>query len=152
MTIGPWTVYNDFKASAYKKLMDLNGGDTLKVLLLTSATNAFNSALVSAVKATLTNELATSGGYTAGGATASSPTISGGGAVATATLDTANVAWTASGGGFTARGAVLYDDTAAADNLIAYCVFQDDSGTPANAVLVAGETLTLTIINVFGNS
>lgn len=148
MAAGPWVVYNDFKASAYKKLMDLNGGDTIKVMLVASTSNAMNAALVSAVKATVTNELSTSGGYTAGGATAGSATISGGGATATATFDTANVSWTGSGSGFAARAAVMYDDTAASDNLIAYMLL---NSTPADVTILTGEQLILTIADVFGN-
>lgn len=144
MAAGPWVPYNDLKAAVLKKLLDLSA-DTIKVMLVASTSNAMNAALVSAIKATVTNELSTSGGYTAGGAAAASPTVAGGGATATITFDTANVSWTGSGLGFVARAAVMYDDTAASKDLIAYCLL---NSAPADVTILTGETLTLTIVNV----
>ena len=149
MAAGPWVVYNDFMASAYKKVFNLNATDTLKVILVTSASNAINKALVTAQYATVTNQLSTSGGYTSAGATAANGSITGGGATATITFDTDNVAWTGSGGGFTARAAVMYDDTATNKDLIAY--FLLDS-TPADVTVGAGITLTITIAGVFSEA
>jgi len=141
---GSWTLYNDFKATAFKKAMDLTA-DTFKVALVTSASNAINAALVSAQYANITNELSTANGYTAGGATASSPTITGGGATSTITFDTADVSWTGSGAGFTARAAVLYDNTSTNKDLVAYCLLDS---TPADVTTASGNTLTLQIANV----
>jgi hypothetical protein len=145
MAAGNWVIYNDFIATSYKKKMDLTA-DTIKVILVTSASNAINKALVSAQYATVNNELTTANGYTAGGAAATSPTITGGGATATITFDTANVSWTGSGAGFTARAAVMYDDTSTNKDLIAY--FLLDS-TPADVTVASGVTMTITIANVF---
>lgn len=145
MAAGNWIIYNDFIASSYKKVFNLSS-DTIKCILVTSSSNAINKALVSAQYANVTNELSTSGGYTAGGATAGSPTVTGGGATATITFDTANVSWTGSGGGFTARALVMYDDTATNKDLIAY--FLLDS-TPADVTVSAGVTMTVSIANVF---
>jgi hypothetical protein len=142
---GPWVLYNDFKASAFKKRMDLTA-DAFLLALVTSASNAMNAALVTAQYATITNELTTANGYTATGASAASPTITGGGATSTITFDCADVSWTASGAGFTARAAVLYDNTATNKDLVAY--FLLDS-TPADVVTAAGNTLTIQITNVF---
>ena len=141
---GPWVLYNDFKASAFKKKMDLTA-DTFKVALVTSASNAINAALVSAQYANITNELTTANGYTAGGATAASPTITGGGATSTITFDTADVSWTGSSSGFTARAAVLYDDTATNKDLIAYSLLDS---APADVTVASGNTLTIQIANV----
>lgn len=142
---GPWTLYNDFKLNAFKKLMDLSA-DTIKVALVTSASNAIVATLTPATYATVTNELSTANGYTAGGATAASPGLTGGGATSTITFDTADVSWTASGAGFTARAAVMYDDTATSKNLIAFCTLDS---TPADVTVAAGNTLTINIANVF---
>lgn len=57
----------------------------------------------------LTNELPTANGYTAGGATGGSKTITTTNNVLT--LDQADPAWTSSGAGFTARIRVLADTT-----------------------------------------
>ncbi len=145
MAAGNWVIYNDFIAQSYKKQMDLNGGDTIKVALVLSTSNAINKALVGAVYSSITNEVANGNGYSTGGATAGSPTVAGGGATATITFDTANVSWTGSGAGFTARAAVIYDSTS--DDLIAYCLLDS---APADVSVAAGVTLTLTIANVFG--
>jgi hypothetical protein len=145
MAAGNWILYNDFIASAFKKKMDLTA-DTIKVALVTSASVAINKALVTAQYATIDHELTTSGGYTAGGVTPGSPTVTGGGATATITEDIANATWTGSGGGFTARAAVAYDDSATNKDLIAYCLLDS---TPADVVIAAGVTLTITIANIF---
>ena len=144
MAAGNWVIYNDFIAQSYKKIMDLDATDTIKVALVTSSSNAINKALVGATYSALTNEVANGNGYTTAGATASSPVIAGGGATATITFDTGNVSWTGSGAGFTARAAVIYDSTTG--DLIAYCLLDS---TPADVSVASGVTLTLTIANVF---
>ncbi len=142
-----WQLYNDFKATAFKKVMDLDATDTIKVALVTSSSNAINVALVTATYSTLNNEVANGNGYTTAGATAASPVISGGGATSTITFDTDNVSWTGSGAGFTARAAVIYDSTTG--DLIAYCLLDS---TPADVTVAAGVSLTITINNVFSAS
>lgn len=142
---GPWTLFNDFKLNAFKKLMDLSA-DSIKVALVTSASNALAATLTPATYATVTNELTTANGYTAGGVAPGSPTLTGGGATSTITFDIADATWTASGAGFTARGAVMYDDTATSKNLIAFCLLDS---TPADVTVAAGNTLTINIANVF---
>lgn len=147
MAAGPWIIYNDFIAQSYKKVMDLDATDTVKVALVLSTSNAIDKALVGAIYSSITNEVANGNGYTTAGATASSPTIAGGGATATITFDTGNVSWTGSGAGFTARAAVIYDSTTG--DLIAYCLLDS---TPANVTVASGVTLTITIANVFSAS
>lgn len=143
MSAGNWVIYNDAIAKFLKKVDDYTA-DVFKVAIVTSSSNAIDKALVGAIYSSLTNELATAAGYTSGGATAGSPTVAGGGATATITFDTANVSWTGSGGGFTGRAAVLYDSTTG--DLVAYCLLDS---TPANVIVAAGVTLTITIANVF---
>ena len=142
---GPWTLYNDFKLNAFKKLMDLSA-DSFKVALVTSASNALVATMSPATYASITNELTTANGYTAGGAASGSDSLTGGGGTSTITWDTADVSWTASGAGFTARGALIYDDTATSKNLVAF--FLLDS-TPADVTVAAGNTLTINIANIF---
>lgn len=142
---GPWVIYNDFIAQTYKKVMNLNASDTIKVALVTSASNAINQALVGATYGALTHEVANGNGYTTGGATASTPTITGGGATSPIVFDTANVSWTGSGAGFVARAAVIYDSTTG--DLIAYALLDS---TPADVTFAAGFTATLNIAGVFG--
>lgn len=144
MAAGPWILLNDAKLAFEKKLIDLSS-DTFKVALATSASN-LAATLTPSAYSNVTHELATAAGYTAAGATAGSPGLSGGGATATITWSTSSVSWTGSGGGFVARFAYIYDDTAAVKQVIAYCLLDS---TPADVTVASGITLTLTVGNVF---
>lgn len=144
MSAGNWQCVNNFTLETFEKLINL-ATDTLKVALVTSASN-IAVAMSPATYAALTNELATSGGYTAGGATAATPALTGGGATATIAFSTADVTWTGSGGGFAARFAVLYSDTSASKLIIAFCLLDS---APANVTITAGQLLRIQLPNVF---
>lgn len=106
------------------------GSDTLKVMLVNTAPSAANG-----LKSDLT-EISAGNGYTAGGtaATISSSAQSSG----TYKLVLADVTFTASGGSIGPfRYAVLYDDTAASDQLIGYW----DYGS--SLTLADGESITV---------
>ncbi len=120
--------FNSFVEAAFEKTHNL-GADTLKVLLTNSAPTASNS-----VKANLT-EISAGNGYTAGGAT---PSISSSAqSSGTYKLVLADVTWTASGGSIGPfRYAVLYNDTAASDELIGWW----DYGS--SVTLASGESFT----------
>lgn len=143
MAAGPWTVYNEFKATLGLNKLNLNT-DSMKVALFISTSNAGNAALVGAQYATLTNEVAAANGYATGGVSVAPGTYSQ--AAGTATFDTADASWTASGGSITARFAVVYDFTATNKDLIAYCLLDS---TPADVTVTTGNTLTIQIANVF---
>jgi len=104
--------FNSFVEAVAEKVHNL-GSDTLKVMLTNSVPSAYNT-----VKANIT-EISAGNGYTAGGTAASitsSAQTSG-----TYKLVLANVVFTASGGAIGPfRYAVLYNDTATNDELIAY--------------------------------
>lgn len=92
------------------------------------------------VRADLTNELSTANGYTVGGATLGSVTwaaVSG-----TATFDSADVTWTASGGSLTARTCVVYDDTPSSplDPLLGNTLLDT---TPADVTATDGNPFTV---------
>lgn len=142
MAAGPWVIYNEFKATLGLKALQLNT-DSMKVALFASTSNCGSAALATAQYATLTNELTTANGYTLGGVVCA-PTYSQ--AAGTATFDTADASWTASGGSITARFAVVYDFTATNKDLIAYCLLDS---TPADVTVTTGNTLTIQIANVF---
>jgi hypothetical protein len=98
------------------------GADTFKISLYTSA--ATLGATTTAY--TATNEVATAGGYTAGGNTlsiAQAPTSTS----TTAWLDFADTTWSAST--ITARGALIYNDTSAADRAVAVLDFGTDKSS-----------------------
>ena len=123
------TKFNAFTENLAEKKFDL-GSDVLKWILTNVAPVATNS-----VKADLT-EIAAGNGYTAGGtqATISSSAQSSG----VYKLTLADVVFTASGGAITTfRYAVLYDDTAANDELIGWI----DYGSSVN--VADGETFTI---------
>lgn len=129
------TFYHSFKEYIADGTIDLDT-HTFKVMLCSSS--YATSASTHTVKADVTNELSTANGYTAGGATLGSVTWAQSGG--TATFDAADTTWTASGGPITARYAVIYDDTAASDELVAYILLDT---TPADVTATDGNTLTL---------
>jgi hypothetical protein len=120
--------FNAFTENLAEKVFNL-GSDTLKIMLTNTAPSASNS-----VKADLT-EISAGNGYTAGGtaATISSSAQTSG----TYKLVLADVVFTASGGSIGPfRYVVLYDDTAASDQLICWW----DYGTAIT--MSSGETFT----------
>lgn len=124
-----YTKFNSFVEALAEKTHNL-GSDTLKVLLTNTAPSAANT-----VKADIT-EISSGNGYTAGGTaitvTASSQTSG------TYKLVGSDVVFTASGGSIGPfRYVVIYNDTAASDELIAYA----DYGS--SITLASGETFTV---------
>ena len=109
-------IYNQFKTQIMKKTIDLVN-DTVKVALLNNS-HAFNAdnAGYSAISA---NELAATGGYTTGGATLASKTVTQDNSGDKGVFDAADTSWTTAT--FTACHAVIWDDTPSspADPLIA---------------------------------
>ena len=142
MAAGQWVIYNEYKATLGLKALNMNT-DAFKVALFLSTSNAGNAALSVAQYATLTNQHANGNGYLTGGV-ACAPTYSQTGG--TATFDTADATWTASGGSIVARFGVLYDDTSTNKDLVAYFLLD---ATPADVTTTTGNTLTIQIANVF---
>jgi hypothetical protein len=99
-------IYNKFKANLMNKVVDLEA-DTIKIALYNNS-HSFNAAHTNY---TTTNELATTGGYTQGGATLASKAVT---EAATTKWDATDPAWAAST--FTAYFAVIYDTTVHATN------------------------------------
>jgi len=132
MAAGNWTFTNGARTSLLNGTFDLDS-DSFKIALLTSSSNI---GAASTTYAGVTNEVANGNGYTTGGA-AVTGSLSG---TTTVTFDTTDPAvWTASGAGFTARYAVLYE---VGGNVLCYCLLDN---TPADVTITAGNTLTLTI-------
>jgi len=128
------TFYNSFREYVADGTIDLDT-HTFKVMLVASG---YTPSTAHTVKSDVTNELSTANGYTAGGATLGSVTWGHSGG--TATFDAADTVWTASGGSIVARYAVIYDDTAASDELVCYILLDT---TPADVTTTAGNSLTL---------
>lgn len=135
-----FTFYNSFREYLGDGTIDLDT-HTFKVMLVASG---YTFSAAHTAKSDITNELSTANGYTAGGATLAS--VNWGHSGGTATFDAADTSWTASGGSIVARGAVIYDDTAASDQLVAYVLLDT---TPADVTATDGNPLTL-VWNAFG--
>lgn len=124
--------FNDFSEQLIRGVHDWDA-HTFKVLLTNTAPVASN-----AVKADLT-EITAGSGYTAGG-TATTITISE--TSGTTTVQGSQVVFTASGGSIGAfRYAVLYNDSATSDNLVAWW----DYGSAVT--LADGESFTVKFNN-----
>lgn len=130
------TLYKNFVKKLGNKEIDLDT-DTFKVMLVASTYTP--DADTHDEKADVTNELSTANGYTAGGASLASLTWNL--ASSTVTWDAADLVFTASGGSLVARYAVIYDDTATGDPLVAYILLDS---TPADVTVTTGNTLTIT--------
>jgi hypothetical protein len=123
--------FHQFAEAVGKKEHNLDT-DTLKILLSNDAPSAANDA----VKADLTSELSTGGGYTSGGGTLASQDYEQ--TTGTAALTASDLVFTASGGTIGPfRYAVLWNDTHASDGLIGYW----DYGS--SITLADGETFTV---------
>jgi hypothetical protein len=128
-----------FKEDLFQKEQDLDT-DTIKIALYTSSATLD----ASTTAYTATNEVSGTG-YTAGGVTLTGATI--GTSTTTAYVDFDDPEWTSAS--FTARGALIYNDTTAGDNSIAVLDFGGDftvsSGTFRIVFPAAGATAILRI-------
>lgn len=128
-----FTFYDKFKERAANKEHDLfgtagSGADTIKWALSNAAPNVATHDVLADV-----TELATSGGYTAGGQSAANVGTRSTGTVSVAT---SQVTWTGSGGGFTARYMIAYNDTHASDALIGYLDYGSSQAIAASETWV----------------
>lgn len=143
---GKWKFYESAKLYLADGTFDLDDNTNWKCALFLSTSNANTLGGTNDVYADLTNEHANANGYTTGG-TAITPTWGQSGG--TATFDSGDPVWTASGGSIVARFAVVYKN--ATVNLIVkpiLCVSLLDTA-PADVTATTGNTLTLTM-NVSG--
>lgn len=123
------TIFDAFPEAAAEGKHNL-ASDTLKVALSNTAPNKATATQLSDI-----TQISAGNGYTAGGVTATVDASTQTGGVYTLTLS--NVSWTASGGDIAAnRYAILYNDTATNDDLIAYADFG------VSAVIADGNTET----------
>ena len=105
-------IFNSFKEAVAEGVHDL-GNDTLKVALSNTAPSASNTVFASIT------EISAGSGYSAGGTTATVTTSAQTGGTYSLALD--DVVFTASGGNIGPfRYIILYNDTAASDELICY--------------------------------
>ena len=110
--------------------LDDTTADRFKVMLVTSSYNPDFGA--HDFKADVTNEI-TGTGYTAGGESLTSVTLTQAGG--TITWDADDVTWTSST--LTARGAVVYDDSLTNDPLICYIDFGADKSSSSGDFILS---------------
>lgn len=118
--------------------------DTINVMLVTSSHTISQA---HGIKSSITNEVASGGGYTTGGATLGSKTF--GNASLVSTFDAADVAWTSAT--FSSASAHIYDDSRATPvkPLVSYVDFGGtQTVTAATLALVwnASGIFTITIV------
>lgn len=123
--------YNKYTAAIEPLLEAVNAGTDTWKIALSNTINAADTTFVAG-----TTDLATSGGYTAGGNTATTTTSAQSAGTYKLVLASPTV-WTATGGGFTFRYAILYDFT----TLIPVGYW--DYGS--SQVVAVGETVTVTL-------
>jgi hypothetical protein len=127
----PTATYNKYTAAIEPMLEGMNAGSDAWYVALASTVNAADTTFTSG-----TTDLATGGGYTAGGKPVS--TTSAAQTAGTYKLVLASPAvWTATGAGFTFRYAILWDSTTSTP--VAYW----DYGS--SQAVAAGETVTVTL-------
>lgn len=126
-------IYNSFKANIMNGGIDLDT-DTIKVMLVTSAYTPNQDTHED--RADVTNEVSGTG-YTAGGATLASKTVTKDTTDNEGVFDGADVTWSTAT--ITARGAVIYKSTgvAANDLLICYLDFGSDQSSSAADFTIA---------------
>ena len=131
MATSAWNKFHDFSEQLVRGVHDFDA-DTFKVVLAYSAPSATNTQL-----SDITSQLLTGGGYTSGGETT---TIGISESSGTTIVTGTEIVWTGTGAGFGPfQYAVLYNDTATGDPLIAWF----DYGSPGITLVGAGETFTL---------
>lgn len=125
--------YGNGLKAAFNKEVDWDT-DTIKVALCTSSYTPDQDA--HDYFDDITNELATANGYTAGGATLASKTITYTGATNKLKLDAADTSWANTA--FTARYAIIYlsTGTAATSPLLGYVDFGEDKTTKDNGTFL----------------
>lgn len=125
MAEGDITIYNDFKEQILSGLHDLtSGGNTLKITLHTGYTPNIDTHQVWADAGVSSTEYSTADGYTAGGKTLGSQTVTQDDAGDRALFDAADVTWTSLGAltPATPSDAIIWNDTptSPADPLMCY--------------------------------
>lgn len=132
MAVGSWTLTNAAKTKLLDGTFDIDS-DTWKMGLLKSTTTISSSSTSWA--GVSGDEVATANGYTGGG---KSITLTLTNTSGTVKVDiSSDPMWTASGGDFSARYAVIYED---GGDILCYCLLDT---TPADVTVKDGNDLTI---------
>lgn len=131
-----WEVHDTAKLKMFRGQVDLD--TNTYVVRLYSSTSDVNDVTHSDAS-TVTNELTTANGYTAGGTSITITTSQTSGLV---TIDSTDASWNATGAGITARYAAVVDTTLTPDELVAHCVLD---ATPADVTASSGNVFRVQI-------
>lgn len=141
MAAGNWIVFDSFKEYMGDGTIDMDGDAFAVTLHTTTWTPSLSADLI---YTDLSDELATANGYTNTGLALGSVTWTKSGS--TVTFDAADMAWTITGAGITARYAVIRSTTGG--ELVAYCdLYGGNQAIPAGTFTItlnASGILTLT--------
>lgn len=133
MAAGAWTFTNQTRTSILNGDFDFDTNTFFMALYLSTS----NIGAASTTIAGVTNEHAANNGYSAGGISMGTLTLTG---TTTVTVDDpADYVWTASGGSIVARYAVIYKS---GGNVVCYCLLD---ATPADVTTTTGNTLTIAL-------
>jgi hypothetical protein len=132
---GNWTFTNQSRTDMLNGTMDFDTNTFLCALHLSTGTQP--GAATTTWAGLSTSEHANANGYTTGGISMGTLTLSG---TTTVTVDDpADLVWTASGGSIVARWGVIYKS---ASNVVCYCLLDS---TPADVTVTSGNTLTIAL-------
>lgn len=131
MAADAWVIHDRFKEFKGDNTIDMDS-DTWEVRLYTSASNIATTSVGDAT--TATNELS-GNGYAAQVVAGTWNRVT-----STVTFDTADAAFTASGGSITARFAAIVDTTTTPDEVVAHSLLDN---TPADVTVTDTNTLTI---------
>ena len=126
MTANAWVQFDIFQTTLGTAGQSLNADDTIKMALILSTWTPNTATDVTFSTIAGSYEHAAANGYSANGATTVSGWTTSAG---TTKLDVADVTWTATDDGITARYALLYNASAGGTNdLIAYSLLDNTAG------------------------
>jgi hypothetical protein len=137
------TVYGNAIVRMLNKEIDWDS-DTIRVMLCTESYTPNQD--THTYKSSVTNELAGANGYSTGGAALTGCSIAYNAGTNVVTLDADDVVW--SNSTLTARYAVIYDDTATNDPLIAWVDFGQNMSSNNSTFQItwnAGGIITITV-------
>lgn len=137
--------YGKFWVSMANKEVDFNS-DVIKGLLVTS-TYTFNQDTHQYKDVSITNELPTAGGYTAGGLAIPSPAFAYDSGSKQTRFTGSNISWGSST--FTARGLAVYDDTPGSNKpLVSFVDFGQDLSPVNGTLAITWDALGLAYVQV----
>lgn len=141
------TSYFKFYDSAPKNIVTIDQllTDDIKIALLTSSYTP-NAATHEYYDVSITNELTTANGYTAGGLSLASKTLTATGTPGEYIFSSTNPSWSVVTANITAHYYILYNNTPSSNKpLLGFAHLDYNSGTPASITQVPGYDLVIQI-------